>query len=107
MYQKYSLAWISHATDAFISTNPFFYSAIHNILTSVRPPTTPKKQRGRQMTKKIDPEQLVALEELLVSNTVQLDTITQLLVEKGVFTKDEFFDMLKQIQKEFKKKNND
>jgi ATP-dependent Zn protease len=59
------------------------------------------------MTKKIDPEQLVALEELLVSNTVQLDTITQLLVEKGVFTKDEFFDMLKQIQKEFKKKNND
>jgi mannitol/fructose-specific phosphotransferase system IIA component (Ntr-type) len=59
------------------------------------------------MTKKFDQEQLVALEELLVSNTVQLDTITQLLVEKGVFTKNEFFDMLKQIQKEFKKKNND
>ncbi len=52
------------------------------------------------MTKKFDQEQLVALEELLVSNTVQLDTITQLLVEKGVFTKNEFFDMLKQIQKE-------
>ena len=55
------------------------------------------------MTKKFDQEQLVALEELLVSNTVQLDTITQLLVEKGVFTKNEFFDMLKKIQKEFKK----
>ena len=59
------------------------------------------------MTKQFDPEQLVALEELLVSNTVQLDTITQLLVEKGVFTKNEFFDMLKQIQKEFKKTKND
>ena len=59
------------------------------------------------MTKKFDQEQLVALEELLVSNTVQLDTITKLLVEKGVFTKNEFFDMLKQIQEEFKKKNND
>jgi hypothetical protein len=43
------------------------------------------------MAQKLDPEELVSFEELLVSNTIQIDAVTQLLIEKGFFTKEEFF----------------
>jgi hypothetical protein len=35
------------------------------------------------MAEKLNPEELVSFEELLVSNTIQIDTVTQLLIEKG------------------------
>ena len=60
---------------------------------------------GSQMAKKQSQDQLVAFEELLVSNTIQIDAVTQLLIEKGFFTKDEFFDMLQQVQLEYKRKS--
>ena len=33
----------------------------------------------------------------------QVDAIAQLLIEKGIFSKEELFDMLKRIQKEYQK----
>ena len=59
------------------------------------------------MAEKLDQDQLVIFEELLISNTMQIDTITQLLIEKGFFTKEEFFSMLKKVQKEYRNKDND
>jgi len=56
------------------------------------------------MAKKLDPKELVSFEELLVSNTIQIDTATQLLIEKGFFTKEEFFQKLKRAQMEYQKK---
>ena len=53
------------------------------------------------MTEKPDPIDLANIEELLVSNTIQLDAVTQLLIQKGIITKEEFSDMLKQIQAEY------
>jgi hypothetical protein len=53
------------------------------------------------MTEKLDPIDLANIEELLVSNTIQLDAITQLLFQKGLITKLEFSDMLKQVQVEY------
>ncbi len=53
------------------------------------------------MTEKPDPIDLANIEELLISNTIQLDAVTQLLIQKGFITKDEFSDMLKQIQTEY------
>ncbi len=35
---------------------------------------------------------------------MQVGAIAQLFIEKGVFTKEEFFDMLKQVQMEYQKK---
>ena len=55
------------------------------------------------MAEKLDPDQLVSFEELLISNTIQIDAVTQLLIEKGIFSKEEFFGMLKRVQMEYKK----
>ncbi len=59
------------------------------------------------MAQKVNPEDLVSFEELLVSNTIQIDAFTQLLIEKGFFTKEEFFEKLKRVQMEYQKKGKD
>ncbi len=58
------------------------------------------------MAEKLDSSELVDFEELLISNTIQIDAVTQLLIEKGIFTKEEFFDMLKQVQMAYKSEDN-
>ena len=57
------------------------------------------------MGEKLDQDQIAAFEELLISNTIQLDVVTQLLIEKGIISKNEFSDMLKQVQMEYQKSN--
>jgi hypothetical protein len=39
-----------------------------------------------------------------VSHVVQQEPLTRLLVEKGIFTKEEFLEMVKLIKPEMKKK---
>jgi hypothetical protein len=53
------------------------------------------------MAIKIDPSDLLSFRELLIANSIQLDTITQLLIENGYFTSDEFYARLKQVQIEY------
>ena len=52
----------------------------------------------------LDPKQLVSLEELLMSQVVAQEALTRLLVEKGIFTKEEFLEMVKVVNQEMKKK---
>ena len=56
------------------------------------------------MTEKLDQNELAGFEELLVSNTIQVDAVIQLLIEKGLFTKEEFYEMLKKVQMEYQEK---
>jgi hypothetical protein len=42
--------------------------------------------------------------ELLMSQMIQIDTVSQLLIEKGLFTEQEFYKKLKQVQAEYQKK---
>ena len=42
--------------------------------------------------------------ELLMVNLIQVDALSQLLIEKGVFTEEEFFTKLKQVQAEYQSK---
>jgi mannitol/fructose-specific phosphotransferase system IIA component (Ntr-type) len=53
------------------------------------------------MAKKLDPKELVNFKELLMANSIQVDAIAQLLIEKGLITKEEFFAKLKQVQNEY------
>jgi len=39
-----------------------------------------------------------------MAQMIQIDTVTQLLIEKGVFTEEEFHSKLKQVQAEYQKK---
>ena len=50
------------------------------------------------MVQQVDPTELVSFKELLISNSIQLDAMAQLLIEKGIFTQEEFFSKLKQVQ---------
>ena len=59
------------------------------------------------MAQKLDPSELVDLEELLISNTIQLDTVYQLLIDKGLFTEAEFSTKMKQVQMEYRSKDDD
>jgi bacterioferritin (cytochrome b1) len=58
------------------------------------------------MAQKLDQDELVSFRELLISNTIQMDTVTRVLIEKGIITDEEFFDKLKQMQMEYKSKDN-
>ncbi len=51
------------------------------------------------MATAIDPKQIVSFEELLMSQVVQQGALTRLLVEKGVFTKEEFLEMVRVVDR--------
>ena len=49
------------------------------------------------MATALDTKQIVSSEELLMSQVVQQEALTRLLVEKGVFTKDEFSERVRMV----------
>lgn len=55
----------------------------------------------------IEKKQIVSSEELLMSQVVQQEALTRLLVDKGVFTKEEFLEMVKVVNLETKIKPKD
>jgi hypothetical protein len=56
------------------------------------------------MAEKLDPKELVSFGELIRANSIQVDALSQLLIEKGLITKEEFFVKLKQVQYEWERK---
>ena len=52
----------------------------------------------------LDPRQVVSFEELLMSQVVSQEAVIRLLVEKGIFTKEEFLGMVKVVDQEMKRK---
>ena len=52
----------------------------------------------------LDPKQIVSSEELLMSQVVQQEALTRLLIEKGIFSREEFLGMVKTVNLEMKKK---
>ena len=56
------------------------------------------------MAKKLDPAELVSFKELLMANSIQIDALCQLLIEKELITQEDFFTKLKQVQTEYQEK---
>ena len=52
----------------------------------------------------LDSKQIVSSEELLMSQVVSQEAIIRLLVEKGIFTKEEFLDTVKAVDREMESK---
>ncbi len=48
----------------------------------------------------LDPKQIVLNDELLLSQVVQHEAIIRLLIEKGMFTKEEFLEMVEVVNLE-------
>jgi hypothetical protein len=55
------------------------------------------------MATPLDPKQAVSFEELLMSQVVSQEALTRLLVEKGIFTREEFLEMVKAVDQEMKR----
>ena len=47
----------------------------------------------------VDPKQIGSFEELLMSQVVQQEAVTRLLIMKGLFTKEEFWEMVKVVDR--------
>jgi hypothetical protein len=58
----------------------------------------------RPMAQKLNHKGLVNFKELLMANSIQVDTLAQLLIEKGLITQEEFFKKLKEVQAEYESK---
>ena len=55
------------------------------------------------MAQKLDENELVSFKELLMTNSIQVDALAQLLIEEGIITQEQFFDKLKQVQASYQK----
>ena len=49
------------------------------------------------MAERLNDDELVSFKELLMSNEIYLEALVQLLVDKGVFTKQELLGKIKQV----------
>ena len=49
------------------------------------------------MAQKLDPKEIVSLEELAYSNMMEQEAMMRLLMKKGIISKEEFLDELKLV----------
>ena len=56
------------------------------------------------MTHKTDHK---SIEDLVVSTTIQFDTLYRVLIDKGIFTKEEFDNKLMEVQAYYQKYDHD
>ena len=59
------------------------------------------------MATKLDPFEIVSFKELLIANSIQIDTVVQLLIEKGFYSEQKFLNKLKLVQAQYEAKKND
>ena len=53
------------------------------------------------MAQKLNDKDLVSFKELLMANSIQVDALAQLLIEKGLISREEYFRKLKEVQSEY------
>jgi hypothetical protein len=55
------------------------------------------------MAQLLDSKEVVKFKELLMANTIQIDTMYQLLIQKGYYTETEFLEKMKQVKADYQK----
>ncbi len=53
------------------------------------------------MAQLLEPKDVVEFKELLLANTIQIDTMYQLLIQKGYFTEAGFLNKMKLVQADY------
>lgn len=53
------------------------------------------------MAKKLNDKELVSFKELLLTNSMQVDALSQLLIEKGFISEQEYLIKVKQVQQDY------
>jgi hypothetical protein len=54
----------------------------------------------KSMAQKLAPKETVSLEELAYSNMLEHEALLRIMVRKGIITKEEYLDEIKQLQAE-------
>jgi len=57
--------------------------------------------RDLPVSSSVNAKKMEGLEKLLVSNTIQLEAVTRLLLEKGILDENELVAMMKTVQAEY------
>jgi hypothetical protein len=60
--------------------------------------------KGGQMAKSLPKIDLVSFKELLLANSIQVDALTQLLIEEGLISEQKFIAKLKQVKAKYQKR---
>ena len=55
------------------------------------------------MAQKLNDSEIVEFKELLIANSIQTDTLVQLLIEEGIISEQKFFAKFKQVQAQYQK----
>jgi hypothetical protein len=53
------------------------------------------------MAEKLDEKELVTFKEMLMANSIMVDALVQILLAKGLFTEEEFYEKLKEVQVQY------
>lgn len=56
------------------------------------------------MAQEPDIKELASFKELLIANTIQIDTLCRLLIKRGIITEEELYSKLKEVQDEYNKR---
>jgi hypothetical protein len=56
------------------------------------------------MAEKHDPKELDRIQEVLMANSIMIETLTQLLMEKEIISNEEFFTKLKKVKNDYQSK---
>ena len=51
----------------------------------------------------LDAKQIVSPEELQMSQVIQQEALTRLLIEKGIFSREEFLEIVRVVNQEMKR----
>jgi hypothetical protein len=53
------------------------------------------------MAQILDEKELVTFKEMLMANSIMMDALVQLLMAKGLFSEQDFYDKLKEVQDQY------
>ena len=67
-------------------------------------PTKDLPAKDLPVPENFDSRKKTGLEKLLVSNTIQLEALTRILLDKGHVTEEELMEMMNKIQAEYRSK---
>jgi hypothetical protein len=56
------------------------------------------------MAEKFDPNELARIQEVLMANSIMIETLAQVLMDKGIISNEEFFTKLKTVKKDYQRK---
>ena len=64
----------------------------------------PISSKAIKMANELDSKELVDFREMVLVNTIQVDTMYQLLIQKGYFTEAEFLVKMKEVKSDYQRK---